>query len=443
MRFCPHCGAPLMAGAKFCVECGRAVGDGAAPIGVSSPQKQTPPKPPSTTGVQLTTAFIVVFMGITILGFAAAAYLYLRPVSISPKQVATAPESQGQVDQGAAGGQAPGATGSPDASLPPGHPKIELPTEARTFIDKVEKDANDKPDDIGAWVKLGTVTMRAALFDNSYQKKAADAYAHVLKLDPENLDALRGIGDIDYDQQHYDEAAAAYEHYLKHRPKDPEVITDLGTMYLYTSNPDQAIVQYKKAIALKPDMFQPYYNLGVAYGEQRDQGNAAIAFTKAISLAPDDDRRNQAKQAFTKYTGMPAEQADKLAATLPRSKKAPPALASAAASKPDADEESKPEVTSASKPAGATFHSSFEEMIRNIPFAGPKVSAVNWPESQKATVMMDHFPMDQMPPFAKDKFLGDLKAGIDSAKAANHVTGPVQVDLVDAQSGRVMQSVTQ
>jgi hypothetical protein len=48
-----------------------------------------------------------------------------------------------------------------------------------------------------------------------------------------------------------------------------------------------------------------------------------------------------------------------------------------------------------------------------------------------------------MPPFAKDKFLGDLKAGIDSAKAANHVTGPVEVDIVDAQSGRVMQSVTQ
>jgi hypothetical protein len=48
-----------------------------------------------------------------------------------------------------------------------------------------------------------------------------------------------------------------------------------------------------------------------------------------------------------------------------------------------------------------------------------------------------------MPPFAKDKFLGDLKAGIDTAKAANHVTGPVVVDIVDAQSGRVMQSVTQ
>ena len=429
MRFCPHCGAPLMAGAKFCVECGRSVSDSASsaatPIGSASQPKQSPPKPPSTTGIQLTTAFIVVFMGITILGFGAAVYLYLRPIAVAPRPVAAAPESQPQADQGAPAGQSDGANASQgNAPLPPGHPKIELPTEARTFIDKVEKAANDKPNDIDAWVKLGTVTMRAALFDQSYYQKASNAYAHVLKLNPENLDALRGIGDIDYDEQHYDEAAAAYEHYLKRKPNDPEVITDLGTMYLYTNNPDQAIVQYKKAIAIKPDMFQPYYNVGVAYGEQGDKGDAAIAFTKAISLAPDDDRRNQAKEAFTKYTGMSADQAAKVASTLPASNGA--SAGAAASSKP-----------------GGTFHSAFEEMIRNIPFAGPKVSTVNWTENRKAMVMMDHFPMDQMPPFAKDKFLGDLKAGIDSAKAANHVTEKVEVDIVDAQSGRVMQSVTQ
>jgi len=422
-----------MAGAKFCVECGKAVTDAAAGSSAASAKKDTPPKPPSTTGVQLTTAFIVVFLAITILGLGAAAYLYLRPMAETPsQQVAGAPPPAPQAsgEQAPAEGQtaASGAgTSQSDAQLPPGHPKIELPTEARTFIDKVEKEANDKPKDVDAWVKLGTVAMRAALFDNSYYLKASNAYGHVLKLDPENSDALRGIGDIDYDQQRYDEAAAAYEHYLKHNPKDPEVITDLGTMYLYTNNADQAIVQYKKAIAIKPDMYQPYYNLGVAYGEQGDKGDSAIAFTKAISLAPDDDRKNQAKQAFTKYTGMSADQASKVASTLPA-----PKIASA-------------EGAGAGKPASAAsgFHSSFEDMMRNIPFAGPKISEINWMDNNKATVMMDHFPMDQMPPFAKDKFLGDLKAGIDSAKAANHVTSKVQVDIVDSQTGRIMQSVTQ
>jgi len=416
-----------MAGAKFCVECGKAISDSPSSTGATSAasaKKEAPPKPPSTSAVQLTTAFIVVFVSIAILGLGVLVYLYLRPISEQTHEVASVPPPQAS-DQGAPSGQNPGGTQS-DSQLPPGHPKVELPTEARTFIDKIEKEANDQPKDIDAWVKLGDVSMRAALFDNTYYQKASNAYAHALKLDPENTDALRGIGDIDYDQQHYDEAAAAYEHYLKHNPKDPEVITDLGTMYLYTNNADQAIVQYKKAIAIKPDLYQPYYNLGVAYGEQGDKGDSAIAFTKAIALAPDDDRKNQAKQAFSKYTGMSVDQATKIASTLPASK-----LASATGA------------SSSNGASGGNFHSAFEDMIRNIPFAGPKVSAVNWPENRKATVMMDHFPMDQMPPFAKDKFLGDLKTGIDSAKAANHVSGKVEVDLVDAQSGRVMQTVTQ
>jgi hypothetical protein len=49
--------------------------------------------------------------------------------------------------------------------------------------------------------------------------------------------------------------------------------------------------------------------------------------------------------------------------------------------------------------------------------------------------------MDQMPPFALAKFTGDLKSGIDRIKAAHHITGAVKVDICDAASGRVMQTV--
>jgi len=56
---------------------------------------------------------------------------------------------------------------------------------------------------------------------------------------------------------------------------------------------------------------------------------------------------------------------------------------------------------------------------------------------------MDNFPMDQMPPFAKTKFLSDLKAGIDSAKKDNNISSPVEVNIVDGASGRVMETITQ
>jgi hypothetical protein len=104
--------------------------------------------------------------------------------------------------------------------------------------------------------------------------------------------------------------------------------------------------------------------------------------------------------------------------------------------------------TSAS-PAAATsagdadFHDAVEEMVRGLPIAGPKVGSVQWPDKLKARVMMDNFPMDQMPPFAKTKFLSDLKAGIDSAKKDNNISSPVEVNIVDSASGHVMETITQ
>jgi hypothetical protein len=55
---------------------------------------------------------------------------------------------------------------------------------------------------------------------------------------------------------------------------------------------------------------------------------------------------------------------------------------------------------------------------------------------------MDNFPMDEMPPFAKTKFLTDLKTGIDTAKQDSNVSSPVELDIVDSATGRVMETIT-
>jgi len=341
---------------------------------------------------------------------------------------------------------------------------------------RFEREAIAKPKDINAWNKFGAVSMRAAMFDQSYYGKAEEAYGHVLKLDPDNLDALRGIGDIDYDKQHYDEAIAAYEHYLKKKPDDPEIRTDLGTMYLYTGNADQAVVQYKKAIASKPGFFQAYYNMGIAYAQENKPDDAAATLTKAMTLAPDDTARDQVKALLAKLsgappiTGAPAASASMQAASAPTpttakiaatpaaaiaakstaaaSAPAPVAARStAAASSPAASAAiaaKAPASPSASPtPSEADFHDAVETMVRGIPIAGPKVTSVEWPDKLKAKVFMDSFPMDQMPPFAKTKFLTDLKAGIDSAKKDNNISSPVEVNIVDGASGHVMETVTQ
>jgi tetratricopeptide (TPR) repeat protein len=345
-----------------------------------------------------------------ILGLLAAGWVMLR----KPETVETASRSAPEVAAGSGANSMRGTAGSNAApgQLPPGHPKIQLPAEARSFIDKLQSDASAHPGDIGKWNKLGGVTMRAAMFDESYFAKASEAYGHVLKIDPDDLEALRGIGDVDYDSEKYDQAIAAYEHYLKKRPEDPEVITDLGTMYLYTGNADAAVAQYHKALRLKPDMFQAYFNLGVAYAQQDKPADAQAALKKADELAPDENARNQIREVIAKISG-----------------RATPQSASGGEKAPTAPTSS--------------FQGEVEQVVRGLPIAGPKVSAVQWPDKTVAKVMMNDFPMDQMPPFAKEKFMTDLKSGIDSAKKNYRVTDKVRVDLVDAASGRVMETVSE
>lgn len=482
MRFCPQCGAPLIAGAKFCVECGRTLAGAASGAGetggagarVDALRRNAP----------ITTAFVFVFVAITVVGLLAAAWIMLRTPDAVREQVAAVPPITAAPSGGAAssnlapssGGAAqngvvnPAAGGSQSGDLPAGHPRIELPTEARTFIDKIEKEAHSKPGDLAAWNKLGAVSMRAAMFDQTYYGRAEEAYGHVLKQEPDNLDALRGIGDIDYDKQHYDEAIAAYEHYLKKKPDDPEVRTDLGTMYLYTGNADQAIVQYKKAVASKPGFFQAYYNMGIAYAQENKPAEATTTLKQAMALAPDDTARKQVKDLIAKLSGAPvvaapgastqlaspaaasstaassAAQASRNAASSPAAKSTPAAASSAAASaKGSASPTAAPptaEPTAGAAQSMKDFHAAIEQMVRALPIAGPKVGSVQWPDQLKAKVLMDNFPMDEMPPFAKTKFLTDLTAGIDTAKKDNNISAPVELDIVDSANSRVMETIT-
>lgn len=378
MRFCPHCGVAAQAGARFCVECGRPLG------GIDEPSAAGPWLP-------VTPAFIAVFASIALLGVGIAA-LVMRARS---------------------GHELAAADSAPVAGnrLPPGHPKIELPAEARKFIDDLRQQAEQRPADLAVWNRLGEVSMRAGFLDSSYFAGALRAYGHVLKIDPDNLEALRGAGNVNYEGDNYDQAIAAYEHYLRQRPEDPQVRTDLGTMYLYTGNADQAVVQYKKALSYRPDFFNAYFNLGVAYDNQGKVADARQAFNKALQLAPDERTKQQVNQRLAKLGG--AQQSA-----------AGPSPATPMAS-------------------GGTFRSTIEQMVRGLPVAGPKVKSIEWSSNSRAKVLLDNFPMDQMPPFAKQKFLTDLKTGIERAKASHKIDAPTEIDLVDAPSGRVMDSVTQ
>jgi tetratricopeptide (TPR) repeat protein len=405
MRFCPQCGCKLILNARFCAECGTPLL--AATMPPTRGAKAGGSAAGGDAGASSTLApFVAIFSALIVFG-GLVSWLILRQMPARDALIAAAPP------------QAAVTTAEGD-QLPANHPKVALPQDALSFIAQVESKARQKPQDLAAWDQLGDVTLRAAAFDPAYYAQAAEAYAHVLKVDPENADALRGIGNVDFDQGKPDVAIAAYEHYLTHKPDDPEVRTDMATMLLSSGAADAAIAQYKRVLEAHPDFFEANFNLGVAYGSSNVSA-ARAALDNALKLAPDEPARNRVNQMIASLGSASAGGGPELA----------DGAASSVSAVPD------------TQPSPTNFREAIEQTMRDLPVAGDKVQSVNWDSTTAARVLMSNFPMEQMPPFAAAKFISDVKAGVDRAKATYNVTAAVRIDICDAAGGRVMQSVTE
>ncbi len=195
------------------------------------------------------------------------------------------------------------------ANLPPGHPRVNLSgshlglpntVQVSAVVIEAGKEAAEKPQDIAAWNRYGDLAMRFAIFNPATYQKAHDAFAHVLRLDPGNSDALRKIGDVYYDTREYAKAIDAYNRYLRKNPDDSRVLTDLGTMYLSQHNGVEAIKEYQKALARKADFFPAQFDLAVAYLLNKDDAHAREALIKARSIAPDEAARSRIDEMIAK-----------------------------------------------------------------------------------------------------------------------------------------------
>ncbi|MEW6269614.1 MAG: tetratricopeptide repeat protein, partial [Thermodesulfobacteriota bacterium] len=258
-KFCPECGTAAEPGARFCAGCGKPIGAARASA--------------------LPVAGIVALASLLLLGAGFWLYFRLAPAPARPLkpgegQVAAAPADGGQATATTASGQP--------------HPQIELPDDIKQYIANLEKDAKSKPQDVAAWQTLARVQYRASRLDPSYAPAARAAFEHLLELDKNNLDGLRGLGNIAYDQQDRKTAIDYYERYLALKPDDPEVRTDLGTMLFESGDVGRSEVEFKRVIEKNPQFFQAYFNLGIVYEANGDRAAAKTQLEKARDLAPDD-----------------------------------------------------------------------------------------------------------------------------------------------------------
>jgi cytochrome c-type biogenesis protein CcmH/NrfG len=380
-RFCTQCGAKLLSDANFCVECGERQPGATTGRSLGSFQFQR------WAPLAVVLAVVAVGGGAIVLG------------RLSPKERPSVP-----------GRDAPATTGDAPGKLPANHPPIAVPEQVKQAIRDMTQKAAAAPDDLDAWKRLAEVQYRAGQLEPDYLSQAADTYRHVLERDPDNLDVIRALGNIAFDQQRPDAAIDFYQRYLKQQPGDLEVQTDLGTMYLASGKLEQAIQQYENVLKTNPSFFQAQFNLAIAYRSMGDPDKAMAALEKSRGMAPDDKARAQVDQLLAHVKGQPPlGQASGQASTVPT----------------------------------GSFQADAEELFRQNAVIGPKVQRIEWVGADAAKVYLREFPVDQMEPDMRSMFVERMKSRIKDRKDAHKVAAAMRFELVDDATGKMIETITE
>ena len=133
------------------------------------------------------------------------------------------------------------------------------------------------------------------LHSRDYHEKAMEEFDAVLKVDPDNTIALRGMGYAYLQKRDFEEAADYFQRAAHLDAKDARLhyysglLMNLRGTRVTQTDLDFTINELKTAIALDPDFADAYMQLAIAQSRSGDLNAALISARKAISL----NTRNQ------------------------------------------------------------------------------------------------------------------------------------------------------
>jgi len=100
---------------------------------------------------------------------------------------------------------------------------------------------------------------------------------YIVQKDSLNAGAWIELGNLFYDTRRSEEAIDAYAHALKIKPDNPDVLTDMGVMYRNEKMFPQAIECFEKALTIDPKHRLARYNKGAVLLNDLLDRNGAIA----------------------------------------------------------------------------------------------------------------------------------------------------------------------
>jgi predicted O-linked N-acetylglucosamine transferase (SPINDLY family) len=121
-------------------------------------------------------------------------------------------------------------------------------------------------------------------------REAEARYREVLRIDPENIDALHFLGVTAYQQGRHEEAGRLISQSLSREANNAPAHNNLGNVLVAQGRLEEAIESFEQAIALKADYVDAYTNLAAVRVRRNELDQAVACYERALSIAPDSPR---------------------------------------------------------------------------------------------------------------------------------------------------------
>jgi tetratricopeptide (TPR) repeat protein len=131
-----------------------------------------------------------------------------------------------------------------------------------------------------------------ALVSKGDNKAALPAFQQALKLSPNNIAALAGAGQIEY-QAGSQDAVPLLRHLLELRPDDPTANTMLAVLEYRKGDCAEAAAHFDKAGELLDSQLDALHAYATCLVKLKRMDDAAATFQKALALRPDDPRERR------------------------------------------------------------------------------------------------------------------------------------------------------
>ncbi len=178
----------------------------------------------------------------------------------------------------------------------------QLSLDAQTAIDGrdferarslLERLASIAPKSAEAQQRLGLVWQLEGKID-----QAESSFQHALRLDPEYVGALVGLGEVEAARERWAEALARFEHALEIDPNQSQALFDMGGALERLGRRDDALAAYFRAHALDPSATAISLRIAILQLERREPEQALARLEQLLEQTPDDpEARHQRGRA--------------------------------------------------------------------------------------------------------------------------------------------------